>query len=86
MRTLLGLLMALLVFFLNVVEALIKRGPRSSPPTPPRHLSPEDQVLHLEAVRRQRGYQPGWLYYRCREVGLEDALLKLQQDGRLDQL
>ncbi len=84
MRALLGIFMALLVFFLNVLEAMIRRalrsGRRARPSEPSRRLSPREQVLELERIRQRRGYKPGWLYYRCRELGLEDTLRELQDE------
>lgn len=37
-------------------------------------------ALELERIR-QRGYKPGWLYYRCRELGLEDTLRELRDES-----
>lgn len=89
-----SILAAFLIFFLNVVEALIKwlfyRSPRHEarhphhgtqrPPSPHRRLTPREQVLELERIRRHRGYKSGWLYYRCQELGLEDTLRDLRKE------
>lgn len=75
--------MAFLVFFLNILEALVRSSVRPAPPRPPQYLDPEQQVAQLELVRRRRGYQPGWLYYRCRELGLDDTLRELRASGAL---
>lgn len=75
--------MAFLIFFLNILEALIKGAVRPAPPRPHRHLDPAQQIAELELLRRRRGYKPGWLYYRCRELGLEGTLLDLRRSGAL---
>jgi hypothetical protein len=87
-----GAFTALLIFFLNITEALFKavlrattRAPKP-PATPAPHLPPDQQVAQLEVLRMQRGYKPGWLFYRCQELGLEDTLQELQQDGTLEHI
>jgi hypothetical protein len=39
------------------------------------------RVQKLEAIRRERGYKPGWLYFRCKEAGLLDAFKVLEREG-----
>jgi hypothetical protein len=39
------------------------------------------RVLKLEAIRNERGYKPGWLYFKCKEAGLLDALKQLEREG-----
>ena len=39
------------------------------------------RVLRLEATRREKGYKPGWLYFRCKDAGLLDAYEHLRAEG-----
>jgi hypothetical protein len=74
-----------LVFIFKIVESLIQAGLRQSgrPPTPPRSLTPREQVLELERIRQRRNYKPGWLYHRCKELGLEDTLQEMRDEQRV---
>lgn len=80
-----SLLPTLLVFLFKMVEEVIRWTLRrdSGPPSLQLGLNPREQVLELERIRRQRSYKPGWLYYRCRELGLEDTLRELREDKRV---
>lgn len=40
-----------------------------------------NKVLELERQRVDREYKPGWLYYRCRELGYLAELDALRKDG-----
>lgn len=77
-----SLLSTLLVFFFKMFEELIRWAVRggSAPPDAHLGLTPREQVLELERIRQRRGYKPGWLYYRCRELGLQDTLKELRDE------
>lgn len=77
-----SLLPTLLVFLFKTFEEVLRWALRRDPTPPSAHLglTPREQVLELERIRRQRHYKPGWLYYRCRELGLEDTLRELRQE------
>jgi len=48
----------------------------------PNNLEADRQrVLSFEAIRNERGYKPGWLYFRCKEAGLLDAFKQLEREG-----
>jgi len=81
-----SILLTLLVFVFKVIEAFIQWIFRrsSQPPPSPRGLSPREQVLELERIRRRRAYKPGWLYYRCRELGLAETLRDLREEKVID--
>ncbi len=53
------------------------------PPPEPEDMSPIERVLALEETRRQLGYKPGWLFYRCEEYGLLDEYVYLLRQGVL---
>jgi len=77
-----SLLSTLLVFFFKVLEEIIRalfRG-GSRPPRADFQLTPRERVLELERIRQRRCYKPGWLYHRCRELGLEDTLRELRDE------
>jgi hypothetical protein len=80
-----SLLPTLLVFLFKLVEDVIRWAVRgdSGPPSAHLGLTPREQVLELERIRRQRNYKPGWLFYRCRELGLEDTLHELREEKRV---
>jgi len=81
-----SLVPTLLVFLFKAVEEVIRWALRrdSGPPSVSHFgLTPREQVLELERIRRQRGYKPGWPYYRCRELGLEDTMQELREENRV---
>jgi hypothetical protein len=41
----------------------------------------QQRVQKLEAIRNERGYKPGWLYFKCKEAGLLDAFKQLEREG-----
>ena len=41
------------------------------------------KVRQLEKLRMEKGYKPGWLYYYCKEAGLENALEHLRKIGEI---
>ncbi|ABW31568.1 HNH endonuclease [Acaryochloris marina] len=43
-----------------------------------------DRVLELEAKRKAKGYQPGWLYYQCKPLGLVDVMESLRSQGLIE--
>ena len=55
-----------------------------------RQLSSDDrdrnEVLQLDALRKQRGYKLGWLYYRCKEAGLVETFKQLEQEGLIGEV
>jgi hypothetical protein len=70
-----------LVFIFKVVETVLQAAFRR-PPTPTlQRLTPRERVIELERIRQRRGYKPGWLFYRCEELGLEDTLRDLRDEG-----
>lgn len=77
----------LLVFVFKLVEevirSLFRSGGRSSSQADWQRLTPRERVLELERIRQRRNYKAGWLYYRCRELGLEDTLTDLRKEGNL---
>lgn len=79
------LLRALFIFGLNVIEALIKaalRRPRSTS-SQFQSYSPQQQVFYLEWFRFTKGYKEGWLYYRCLDLGLDQVLKQLEDNGAI---
>ena len=42
------------------------------------------QVLELEAKRKEKGYQPGWLFYQCQPLGLVDVMEELRTKGLIE--
>ncbi len=77
-----SLLSTLLVFFFKTFEEIFRWLLRSGsrPPEVDLRLTPRERVLELDRIRRGRGYKPGWLFYRCRELGLEDTLQELRDE------
>lgn len=49
----------------------------------PSYRSLEEYVLYLEHLRKERGYKPGWLYFRCKALNLVDVLEELRAAGKV---
>ena len=47
-------------------------------------LSDRQRIMDLEAKRREQGYKPGWLFYRCKDLGLRDLYEQLKAEGLLE--
>lgn len=54
------------------------------PNTPELSTQNINRVLQLEATRKEKGYQPGWLYYRCKSLGLVEVLETLRTQGAIE--
>lgn len=46
-------------------------------------VSAQEYVLGLEQHRKICGFKPGWLFYRCQELGLLDTFYELKDSGRI---
>jgi hypothetical protein len=75
------LVRVLVVFAFNLLEVLLRWVIRTAFENHASRLSPEEQVLLLEQQRRTYGYQPGWVWHRCRELGLEGAYERVREQG-----
>lgn len=51
------------------------------PPVEKVEPTPYDRLLQLAVMRIEREYKPGWLYYRCQELGLLEQYATLKKRG-----
>lgn len=42
------------------------------------------EVLELDKIRLSKGYKPGWLYYKCKEKGLQKEFKLLRSSGAIE--
>lgn len=43
-------------------------------------------ILELEKVRVDKGFKPGWIYFKCKDLGLDKLYADLQKSGELTKL
>lgn len=82
----------IVVFCFKMTELLItstvrsgRRRRRMRSWTPPPNLTPEEKVYYLVRTCYTSEYDPGWIYHRSRELGLEETYCWLQRYGRISE-